>query len=71
MKKKKADFVWYIHEKARQNIDKRTKQYTNKVNKGHKKVVFKLGDWVWLHMRKERFPIQRHSKLLPRRDGPF
>ncbi|XP_040963814.1 uncharacterized protein, partial [Gossypium hirsutum] len=27
--------------------------------------------WVWLHMRKERFPMQRRSKLLPRGDGPF
>ncbi|XP_057811644.1 uncharacterized protein LOC131025876, partial [Salvia miltiorrhiza] len=27
--------------------------------------------WVWLHMRKERFPLQRRSKLLPRGDGPF
>jgi hypothetical protein len=33
--------------------------------------VFEPGDWVWLHMRKERFPVQRRSKLLPRGDGPF
>ncbi|XP_031376081.1 uncharacterized protein LOC116191022, partial [Punica granatum] len=26
---------------------------------------------IWLHMRKERFPAQRRSKLLPRGDGPF
>ena len=24
-----------------------------------------------MHMRKERFPKQRRSKLIPRRDGPF
>jgi len=30
-----------------------------------------LGDWVWVHMRKERFPVQRKSKLQPRGDGPF
>ena len=35
------------------------------------KVVFKPGDWVRVHMRKERFPAQRHSKLLPCGDGPF
>ncbi|XP_073038070.1 LOW QUALITY PROTEIN: uncharacterized protein [Primulina eburnea] len=29
------------------------------------------GDWVWLHLRKERFPEKRCSKLLPRGDGPF
>ena len=33
--------------------------------------MFEPEDWVWLHMRKERFPIQRRSKLQPRGDGPF
>ncbi|KAL6329719.1 hypothetical protein AAG906_035367 [Vitis piasezkii] len=28
-------------------------------------------DWVWVHMRKERFPTRRRSKLHPREDGPF
>ena len=32
---------------------------------------FELGDWVWVHMRKERFPVQRRLKLMPQRDGPF
>ena len=40
-------------------------------NKGRKEVMFQEGDWVWLHLRKERFPTQRKSKLLPRGDGPF
>jgi hypothetical protein len=26
---------------------------------------------VWLHLRKDRFPTLRHSKLLPRAVGPF
>jgi predicted NUDIX family NTP pyrophosphohydrolase len=26
---------------------------------------------VWVHLRKERFPEQRKSKLQPRADGPF
>ncbi|KAL4284259.1 hypothetical protein GQ457_16G015650 [Hibiscus cannabinus] len=42
-----------------------------KPTKGLKRVVFEPGYWVWLHMRKERFPTQRRSKLLPRGDGPF
>ncbi|GKV10834.1 hypothetical protein SLEP1_g22145 [Rubroshorea leprosula] len=69
--KKKAEFVRQIHEKARLNIERRTEQYAKQASKGHSKLVFKLGDWVWLQMRKERFPAQRHSKLLPRGDGPF
>jgi hypothetical protein len=43
----------------------------SKANKGHKLVVFQPGDRVWVHMRKERFPNQRKSKLQPRGDGPF
>jgi len=34
-------------------------------------VRFEQGDWVWVHMRKKRFPEQRRSKLMPRVDGPF
>jgi hypothetical protein len=26
---------------------------------------------VWLHLRKDRFPDLRKSKLMPRADGPF
>ena len=34
-------------------------------------MIFQPGDWVWVHFRKERFPLQRKSKLNPRADGPF
>ena len=71
MAKKKAEFVKQINEKARLNIERRTEQYAKQANKGRRQVVFEPGDWVWVHMRKERFPSQRRSKLLPRGDGPF
>ncbi|KAH9744213.1 Endonuclease [Citrus sinensis] len=69
--KKKDEFVKQLHERTRQHIEKRTEQYATQANKGRKQVVFQPGDWVWVHMRKERFPAQRCSKLLPRGDGPF
>ena len=34
-------------------------------------LIFEPRDWVWVHMRKERFPAQRKYKLQPRGDGPF
>ena len=40
-------------------------------DKGRKAINFELGDLVWLHLRKERFPALRKSKLMPRADGPF
>ena len=33
--------------------------------------MFKGGDLVWIHLRKERFPNRKYSKLQPRADGPF
>ena len=34
-------------------------------------MVFNIGNLVWLHLRKDRFPNERKSKLLPKADGPF
>ncbi|XP_073019393.1 LOW QUALITY PROTEIN: uncharacterized protein [Primulina eburnea] len=67
----KAEFVRSLHEKVKANIEKKNDKYTKKANKGKKKVVFEKGDWVWLHLRKERFTEKRGSKLLLRGDGPF
>lgn len=69
--KKKAEVVKAIHEKAREHIEKKNRMYAQKANKGRKQVIFEPGDWVWVHMRKERFPQQRRSKLDARGDGPF
>ena len=55
----------------RVNIERRTEQYIYQAKKGSQWLVFEPGDWVWLHMRMERFPAQSRSKLLPRGDGPF
>ena len=34
-------------------------------------LTFNIGDLVWLHLCKERFPNECKSKILPRADGPF
>lgn len=69
--KKKAEAIRDLHTKVRANIEKKNEQYAKQANKGRVKVIFEPGDWVWVHMRKERFPTQRKSKLQPRGDGPF
>ncbi len=40
-------------------------------DKGRRELSFEHGDFVWLHLRKDRFPDLRKSKLMPRADGPF
>jgi hypothetical protein len=46
-------------------------QYKIVGDRGRKHVVFDVGDLVWLHLRKDRFPDLRKSMLMPRADGPF
>ena len=47
--KKKADSIKELHSKVRATIEKKNKQYAKQANKGHIKVIFELGDWVWVH----------------------
>jgi hypothetical protein len=68
---KKAKMVRQLLEGVRLQIEKKNRLYAFKANKGCKLVVFQPDNWVWVHMRKERFPNQRKSKLQPRGDGPF
>ncbi|XP_071924840.1 uncharacterized protein [Coffea arabica] len=69
--KKKAEFVQALHQQVKANIEGRTQQYLKYANKGRRRMAFNPGDWVWLHLRKERFPVQHRNKLLPRGDRPF
>ncbi|KAL6327536.1 hypothetical protein AAG906_021627 [Vitis piasezkii] len=71
MDKRGSEMVKKLHESVRKHIEKKNEQYATKANKGRRQVLFEPGDWVWVHMRKERFPTRRRSKLHPRGDGPF
>ena len=68
---KRVEYVKSIHMKTKQEIEKKSKHYAAKANKNRKRVTFQPGDLVWVHLRKNRFPEKRKSKLLPRGDGPF
>uniref|UniRef100_A0A2N9G5A0 Uncharacterized protein n=1 Tax=Fagus sylvatica TaxID=28930 RepID=A0A2N9G5A0_FAGSY len=52
-------------------VIKKNENVASQANKGRRRVIFEPGDWVWVHMRKERFPAHRKTKLHPRGDGPF
>uniref|UniRef100_A0A2N9H3H4 Integrase catalytic domain-containing protein n=1 Tax=Fagus sylvatica TaxID=28930 RepID=A0A2N9H3H4_FAGSY len=60
-----------LHEQIRRSILKKNEKYSKQANKHRKPAAFKEGDLVWIHLRKERFPSKRSSKLMPRADGPF
>ena len=60
-----------LHELVKVKIEKITHSYTAQANKHKREKLFKPGDLVWIHLRKERFPTKRKTKLMPRADGPF
>ncbi|KAK1662330.1 hypothetical protein QYE76_050489 [Lolium multiflorum] len=68
---KRADYVKKIHEKTKELIEKKGKSNAARMNKKRKEMLFKPGDLVWVHFRKDRFPKLRKSKLKPRGDGPY
>ncbi|KAK1644847.1 hypothetical protein QYE76_062652 [Lolium multiflorum] len=68
---KRAYFVKNIHVKTEELIEKKGKSNAARMNKKHKEILFKPGDLVWVHFRKDRFPKLRKSKLKPRGAGPY
>jgi hypothetical protein len=69
--KERADFIVKMHETTKINIEKMNEKYRIAGSKGRKQVKLDVGDLVWLHLRKDRFPDLRKSKLMPRAAGPF
>jgi hypothetical protein len=68
---KRAAYVKKIHEKTKEAIELKSTRKAASMNKHRKKVLLEPGDLVWIHLRKDRFPDKRKSKLMPRGDGPF
>ncbi|WVZ75833.1 hypothetical protein U9M48_023859 [Paspalum notatum var. saurae] len=66
-----VDHMITLHEQTQQNIAAANAKYRVAGSKGRKHVTFEPGDMVWLHLRKDRFPTLRRSKLMPRAAGPF
>jgi hypothetical protein len=69
--KEHAELILKIHEITKANIENMNEKYKITGSLGRKKITFEPRDLVWLHLRKDRFPNLRKSKLMPRADGPF
>jgi len=68
---KRAKEIQDLHVQVRDSIAKANERTMHHANKHKREIHFQPGDLVWIHLRKERFPSKRKSKLMPRSDGPF
>jgi len=69
--RERADFIRKLHETTKANIESMNEKYRIAGSKGRKEIKLEPGDLVWLHLRKDRFPELRKSKLMPRAAGPY
>ena len=67
----RASYLKKMHEDTRNTIERQVQRLATKLNVNKHPMIFNMGDLVWLHLRKDRFPNERKSKLLPRADGPL
>ena len=67
----RASYIKKMHEDTRHTIEGQVQRLATRLNVNKQPMVFNIGDLVWLHLRKDRFPNECKSKLLPRTDGPF
>jgi hypothetical protein len=69
--KQRSELMLKLYEKTKENIERMNSKYKLAGDKGSKQLIFEPDELVWLHLRKDRFPALRKSKLMPRADGPF
>ena len=67
----RASYINKMHEDTRHTIERQVQRLATKLNVNKQPMIFNIGDLVWIHLRKDRFPNERKSKLLPRADGTF
>ena len=67
----RVNYLKKMHEDTRHTIERLVQRLATKLNVNKQPIIFSIGDLVWLHLRKDPFPNERKSKLLPRADGPF
>jgi len=68
---KRVEEIKHLHEQVKLKIEKSNAFDQAEANKHKRRVVFQLGDIVWIHLRKERFPSKTYSKLMARAYRPF
>jgi hypothetical protein len=63
--KQRAELMLKLHAITKENIQHMNSKYKLAGDKGRKQLIFEPSELVWLHLRKDRFPALKKSKLMP------
>jgi hypothetical protein len=55
----RSKFILKLHKTTKLQIEKMNEKYCIAASKGRKEIKLELGDLVWVHLRKDRFPDLR------------
>ena len=67
-----AEDLLKIYKQVHENIVKANARYQHKANRGLKgNKQLQIGDFAWIHLKKERFPQLSKNKLMLEAIGPF
>ena len=61
----RVNYLKKVHEDTRYTIERQVQCLATKLNVNKQPMIFNIGDLVWLHLRKDRFPNERKFELLP------
>jgi hypothetical protein len=64
---KRANYTKNLHESTRATMEQQVQRQATRLGKNKKPMIFE-GELVWAHLRKDRFPDEHKSKLMPRGD---
>jgi methylmalonyl-CoA mutase N-terminal domain/subunit len=63
-----VEHMKHIHETVQKHIEDSNQKYKERVDKGRRRIVFKVGDNVWVVLTQD--PTSEYNKLNARKIGP-
>ena len=66
-----AEVMEDIHQQVKDKLNLSARKYKAHADKKRRDLHFQVGDLVMIHLRKERMPREKYTKLMMKKRGPF